>query len=69
MNWSVCEARLPQSYCKELYQNHGMSILYIFIALEINILYRNADIVYTDTYTLTYLLSYLIHGAESFLRS
>jgi len=49
----VCEARLPQSYWIEPYQNLRMCVSYIFIALEINkyvlqkcILYRNLHILH-----------------------
>ena len=41
-NYSVCVARLPQSYWNETYQKLWMQVSYIFIALAINIyiLYR-----------------------------
>jgi hypothetical protein len=38
--------RLSQFYQNEQYQNLWMQIPYIFIALEINILYRNVCILY-----------------------
>jgi hypothetical protein len=48
---SVCVARLPQSYLIEPYHKLWMQVSYIFIALEINILYRNVCILYGKVYT------------------
>jgi hypothetical protein len=49
---SVCVARLPQSYLIEPYHKLWMRVSYIFIALEINILYRSVCILYRKVYIL-----------------
>jgi hypothetical protein len=46
----VCVARLRQSYPNEPYQKLGMWAYYIFILLEIYILYRNVCILYRHRY-------------------
>jgi len=64
---SVCVAGLPPCYRNELYQKSWTWISYIFIAIEINILFRNACILYKNVYILYihYIYALQVHVSTS----